>query len=87
VHDEGKLADGSIFDSSFDSDPVKFPVNMVIAGWTEGLMLMSIGSKYIFYVPSELAYGREGRTNPYTGAVIIPPYAPLIFTVELLEIF
>ena len=75
----GKFIDGSIFDSSGD-EGVFFPLNMVIEGWTEGLMLMGLGSKYIIYIPSSLAYG----TNGIQG--IIPAYSTLIFEVELLEI-
>jgi FKBP-type peptidyl-prolyl cis-trans isomerase len=76
-----------MFDNSYESqNPVEFPLDMVITGWSEGIQLMSPGCKYKFYIPSELGYGREGRTNPYTGTVIIPPYAPLVFTVELIDI-
>jgi FKBP-type peptidyl-prolyl cis-trans isomerase len=87
VHYEGRLTDGTMFDNSYErQDPVEFPLDMVITGWSEGIQLMSVGCKYKFYIPSELGYGREGRTNPYTGTVIIPPYAPLVFTVELIDI-
>jgi FKBP-type peptidyl-prolyl cis-trans isomerase FkpA len=80
VNYEGRLIDGNVFDSSYDrGQPAEFPVDKVISGWTEGLQLMSIGSSYIFYVPSELGYG-PGGYGP------IPPYAALIFTVELLDI-
>jgi FKBP-type peptidyl-prolyl cis-trans isomerase len=80
VHYEGRLVDGSVFDSSYDRrEPTEFPVNAVIPGWTEGLQLMSVGSNYIFYIPSELGYGPSGY-GP------IPPYAALIFMVELLDI-
>jgi FKBP-type peptidyl-prolyl cis-trans isomerase len=79
VHYEGRLIDGSVFDSSYDGEPAEFPVGVVIPGWTEGLQLMSIGSIFIFYIPSELGYGQRGW-GP------IPPYAALIFTVELLDI-
>jgi FKBP-type peptidyl-prolyl cis-trans isomerase len=80
VHYEGRLIDGNVFDSSYDRrEPTEFPVNAVIPGWTEGLQLMSIGSSFIFYIPSELGYGPSGY-GP------IPPYAALIFTVELLDI-
>ena len=80
VHYEGRLPDGTIFDSSYMRDtPLELPLNAVIPGWTEGLQLMNTGGKYIFYIPSELAYGSSG-----TGG--IPPYSPLIFEVELLEI-
>jgi len=76
----GTFSDGSPFDSSTEEDGAYIPLDMVIPGWTEGLMLMSVGSSYRLYVPSKLAYGREG-IHP-----IIPPYSTLIFTVELLEI-
>lgn len=80
VNYEGKLVDGTVFDSSFErGEPISFPLNQVIPGWTEGVQLMSVGSKYEFYIPSELAYG-PGGTGP------IPPHAALQFTVELLDI-
>lgn len=78
VHYEGKLLDGKVFDSSYERQmPAQFQLNQVIKGWTEGLQLMKEGSKYEFYVPSELAYGAEGSQN-------IEPNSVLIFTVELL---
>ena len=81
VHYEGTLIDGTVFDSSYRrGEPISFPLNGVIAGWTEGLQLMAIGSKYKFFIPYQLAYGERGA-----GAQI-PPYAALIFTVELLGI-
>jgi len=86
VNYEGKLTDGTVFDKSEEGFPATFVLNQVISGWTEGLQLMSVGSKYIFYVPSEIGYGESGSRNPYTGQVIIPAYAALIFEVELLEI-
>jgi FKBP-type peptidyl-prolyl cis-trans isomerase len=76
----GAFSDGSPFDSSMEEDGAYIPLDMVIKGWTEGLMLMSVGSSYRLFIPSNLAYGREG-INP-----IIPPYSTLIFTVDLLEI-
>ena len=81
VHYEGSFADGSPFDSSDnESEGALIPLEMVIPGWTEGIMLMGVGSKYCFYIPSELAYGKEGFQS------LIPPYSTLVFTVELLEI-
>jgi len=79
VYYEGTFIDGSLFDSS-DGEAVHIPLDRVIPGWTEGLMLMSTGSTYRIYIPSSLAYGRSGAQN------FIPPYSTLIFTVELLEI-
>ena len=81
VHYEGTLIDGTVFDSSYRlAESITFPLNGVIAGWTEGLQLMSIGSKYKFFIPYQLAYGERGAGQS------IPPYAALIFTVELLGI-
>lgn len=81
VHYEGTLIDGTVFDSSYKrGESISFPLNGVIKGWTEGLQLMSIGSKYKFFIPYQLAYGERGAGQQ------IPPYAALIFTVELLGI-
>jgi len=81
VHYHGTLIDGTVFDSSVERDtPASFGVTQVIKGWTEALQLMSVGSKYTLYIPSELAYG----ANPPSAS--IPPNAVLIFEVELLEI-
>ena len=81
VHYEGTLIDGTVFDSSYKrGESIAFPLNGVIKGWTEGLQLMSVGSKYKFFIPYQLAYGEHG------AGASIPPYAALIFTVELLGI-
>lgn len=80
VHYHGTLIDGTVFDSSVErAQPATFPLNRVISGWTEGVQLMSVGSKYRFHIPSELAYG--DRT-----AGKITPHSTLIFDVELLSI-
>lgn len=81
VHYRGTLVNGYEFDSSYKrNEPISFPLNQVIAGWTEGLQLMSVGSKYMLYIPSDLAYGsRQVGTD-------IPPNSTLIFEVELLDV-
>ncbi len=80
VHYEGRLVDGTVFDSSYTrGQPASFPLNRVIPGWTEGVQLMDVGSKYQFTIPSELAYGEQGAGN-------IPPFSTLVFDVELVEI-
>ena len=75
----GNFIDGTLFDRSEDEGAF-IPLEMVIPGWTEGLMLMSVGSTYRLFIPSELAYGKNGIQS------VIPPYSTLIFTVELFEI-
>ena len=80
VHYTGKLLDGTVFDSSVErGEPATFPLDKVIAGWTEGLQLMSEGSKYRLFIPSELAYGSKGTQN-------ILPNSTLIFDVELIKV-
>lgn len=80
VHYLGTLTDGTKFDSSYDrGQPAQFPLNQVISGWTEGVQLMSVGSKYKFTIPSELAYGAQDKG-------IIKPNSVLVFEVELLEV-
>lgn len=81
VHYEGRLLDGTVFDSSYErNEPTSFPLGAVILGWQEGLQLMPVGSKYTFYIPANLAYGEQG------AGADIPPHSTLIFDVELLEI-
>ena len=80
VHYRGTLLDGTEFDSSYArNEPISFALNRVIAGWTEGVQLMPIGSKFMFYIAPDLAYG-EGGGGP------IPPNSTLVFEVELLDI-
>ena len=80
VHYHGTLIDGTVFDSSVErGEPITFALNQVIKGWTEGLQLMPVGSKFIFYIPQELGYGAQNAGK-------IPPYSTLIFEVTLLGI-
>ena len=80
VHYHGTLINGTVFDSSVDrNEPISFALTQVIPGWTEGLQLMTVGSKYKFYIPQHLGYGSQQAGS-------IPPYSTLIFEVELLDI-
>ena len=80
-HYEGRLIDGTVFDSSYRrGTPATFPLNGVIAGWTEGLQLMKEGAKFRFHIPFNLAYGANGAGES------IPPYSALVFDVELIEV-
>lgn len=80
VHYHGTLLDGSVFDSSVErAEPISFPLNQVIKGWTQGVQLMVVGDKFKFFIPPELAYGNSSAGKITPGSV-------LIFEVELLEI-
>ncbi len=80
-HYEGTLTDGTVFDSSYRrGEPATFPLDGVIKGWTEGVQLMAEGAKFRFFIPFNLAYGERGAGQS------IPPYAALVFDVELIEI-
>jgi FKBP-type peptidyl-prolyl cis-trans isomerase len=82
VHYRGTLIDGSEFDSSYKrGEPITFPLSRVIQGWQEGLQMMQVGAKYELYIPYNLGYGERG-----TPGGPIPPYATLIFEVELLDV-
>jgi FKBP-type peptidyl-prolyl cis-trans isomerase len=81
VHYHGTLLNGKVFDSSVErNEPATFPLNRVIAGWTEGLQLMKVGDKFKFEIPANLAYGNSSPSPA------IPPNSPLVFEVELLGI-
>ena len=81
VHYTGRLLDGRVFDRSVSrGEPATFPLNRVIPGWTEGLQLMKEGAKYVFFIPSDLAYGAQGAGRD------IPPHSTLIFEVELIKV-
>ena len=80
-HYEGRLLDGSVFDSSYQrGEPADFGLNQVITGWTEGVQLMKEGAKYRFFIPYLLAYGERGAGSS------IPPYSTLVFDVELIKV-
>lgn len=80
-HYEGRLLDGTVFDSSYKrNEPADFGLQQVIAGWTEGVQLMSEGAKYRFYIPYMLAYGEGG------AGAMIPPFSTLVFDVELVKV-
>ena len=80
-HYEGRLIDGTVFDSSYKrGESATFPLNGVIAGWTEGVQLMSEGAKYRLFIPYQLAYGERGAGQA------IPPFAALVFDVELIKV-
>jgi FKBP-type peptidyl-prolyl cis-trans isomerase FklB len=81
VHYKGTFIDGTTFDSSYDrGQTIEFPLNRVIAGWTEGLQLMKEGAHYKFYIPYNLGYGEAGAGG------VIPGYSTLIFEVELMKV-
>ncbi len=81
VHYHGTLLNGTVFDSSVErNQPISFPLDRVIPGWTEGLQLMKVGDKFKFEIPANLAYGADGQGET------IPPNSTLVFEVELLGI-
>ena len=80
VHYSGTLTDGTLFDESYEENGVYIPLDMVIPGWSEGVRQMDVGGIYRFYIPSRLAYGRDGIQG------YVPSYSTLVFLVELLEI-
>ena len=82
VHYEGKLEDGKVFDSSYErGQPAAMPLRGLVSGWQEALQLMRPGDEWVLYVPSNLGYGEEGA-----GGGEIPPGAPLIFRIELIDV-
>jgi FKBP-type peptidyl-prolyl cis-trans isomerase len=82
VHYKGSTPSGEVFDSSYDrGEPIDFTLNQVIKGWAEGVQLMTVGSKYRFYIPQDLAYGEMAPPGS-----VIKPFMPLVFEVELIDI-
>lgn len=80
VHYKGQLLDGKVFDSSYErGEPIEFPLNQVIPGWTEGLQLLKEGGKMTLYIPAKLGYGEQGNQ-------VIPANSPLIFDIELIKV-
>jgi FKBP-type peptidyl-prolyl cis-trans isomerase FklB len=87
VHYTGKYVDGTVFDSSKDRTPLKTALNGgAIPGFLEAISLMEVGSKAEVIIPYEIAYGKQGNQNPYTGEMTIEPYQTLIFELELVDI-
>ena len=82
VHYAGTFIDGRTFDSSYDAgEPIEFPLNRVISGWTEGVQLMREGETFEFAIPADLAYG-----DRWVGGDLIPPNSTLLFRVELIAV-
>ncbi len=87
VHYTGKFIDGKVFDTSIGKDPLLTAMNGgVVAGFLEALNLMEVGSKFEVILPYDLAYGKQGMQNPYSGEMMMKPYQTLIFEIELVSI-